>query len=247
MVIEALKDLTAPKEKTITGFDVILMVLSFFVLASLIVEAFIKISPEVAKLLRVLDTGVCMVFLYDFIVRFKAAPSKWKFMKWGWIDLVSSIPIHGLVLGQSLRIIRFFRVLRGVRSLRYLFSVLFAGRVKSAFASMLLVGIVLVSFSAIAILHFEPNAEGSNIKNASDALWWSIVTVATVGYGDKFPVTLEGRVVASVAMVAGIGLFGTLSGYITSWFMARERGGNTNDQIMEEIQKLRAEIQEFKK
>jgi len=63
----------------------------------------------------------------------------------------------------------------------------------------------------------------SNIKSAEDAIWWTIVTVTTVGYGDKYPVTTEGRVIGILVMVAGVGLFGTYTGFIASLFVGQNR------------------------
>lgn len=79
----------------------------------------------------------------------------------------------------------------------------------------------MVVFSSIAILQFEtlPN---SNIKTAGDAIWWSYVTITTVGYGDKYPVTPEGRIIAAMLMTVGVGLFGTFTAYISSWFVKAE-------------------------
>ena len=82
--------------------------------------------------------------------------------------------------------------------------------------------------------------EGSNIKTAEDALWWTIVTITTVGYGDFYPVTSLGRGVAVVLMVTGIGTFGTFTAYIASFFAETE---NTEDEkrdlrVLEEIKKL---------
>jgi voltage-gated potassium channel len=81
---------------------------------------------------------------------------------------------------------------------------------------------LLVIFSALAILQVETDPN-SNIKTAEDAIWWSYVTVTTVGYGDKFPVTTEGRIIASVLMTAGVGLFGTFTAFVSSWFLAEKK------------------------
>ena len=71
---------------------------------------------------------------------------------------------------------------------------------------------------AIGILQVEKDPN-SNIKTAEDALWWAYVTITTVGYGDKYPVTTEGRLIAVVLMTGGVGLFGTFTAYIASWFV----------------------------
>ena len=68
------------------------LVLSTYVLAALLVDTFFKLEPEVSRLLNLVDDLICMFFLYEFCVRFFRAENKLKFMKWGWIDLLSSIP-----------------------------------------------------------------------------------------------------------------------------------------------------------
>jgi voltage-gated potassium channel len=71
--------------------------------------------------------------------------------------------------------------------------------------------------------------EGANIKNGSDAVWWSIVTVATVGYGDRFPVTNEGRLIGTLMIVMGVSLFSVLTSYIATQFMARRKGSGPSE------------------
>jgi voltage-gated potassium channel len=76
----------------------------------------------------------------------------------------------------------------------------------------------MLIFGSISILQVEIVPE-SNIKTASDAIWWAFVTITTVGYGDKFPVTNEGRIIAAFLMITGVALFGTFTGFIAAWFM----------------------------
>jgi voltage-gated potassium channel len=79
--------------------------------------------------------------------------------------------------------------------------------------------IVVLFAGSAAVLHFESVAPNGNISTAHDALWWSITTITTVGYGDFFPVTTEGRVVAVLLMITGVGSFATLAGLLASVFM----------------------------
>ena len=84
-----------------------------------------------------------------------------------------------------------------------------------------LVSIVLLTIGSISILLFE-GGEGSNIKSGGDALWWAFVTITTVGYGDYYPVTAAGRVVAAILMIGGIGMFGAYTGYMANLFLAKK-------------------------
>jgi len=73
--------------------------------------------------------------------------------------------------------------------------------------------------AALSIYEAERYADGSNIQSFGDAVWWSIASVTTVGYGDKFPVTADGRVIATFLMVIGIGLFSALTALLAAWVM----------------------------
>jgi voltage-gated potassium channel len=95
---------------------------------------------------------------------------------------------------------------------------------------VLIVAAVLLFLGAWLVLLSEENAKGSNIHNYGDALWWGIVTVTTVGYGDRYPVTALGRAVAVVLMLVGIGLIGVLTATVASFFVA-EHSDDHQDQI----------------
>lgn len=95
---------------------------------------------------------------------------------------------------------------------------LFKNKAEGAFTSVSVVAVLFIIFSSIAILQVEDDPE-SNIKTAEDALWWAYTTVTTTGYGDKYPVTTEGRIVAALLMTAGVGLFGTFTAFVASWFV----------------------------
>ena len=201
-----------------TWLDMTVVVLSIYVLAMLLVAAFVPLPREVQRLLLILDDAVCVVFLWDFFVRFRKAPNKWEFMKWGWIDFISSIPTaHFLHAGRAFRLLRLLRILRAFRSMRHLIRHLYHSRVQGTFGSVILIAMILVIFSSIVILEVETHPD-SNIKTAEDAIWWSYVTITTIGYGDYYPVTTAGRLVAMVLMTAGVGLFGTFTAYVAAWF-----------------------------
>ena len=86
--------------------------------------------------------------------------------------------------------------------------------------TLLLMGILVLEFGSLEILHIEQNAPGANITSASDALWYVIVTISTVGYGDRYPVTNDGRIVGSLIIIVGVGIFGTFTGYLANLFLA---------------------------
>ena len=206
-------------DETLGYFNIIILVLTIYVLGALLVETFYVLPTETAKLLDFIDKIICLIFVVDFSVRFFKAKNKLKFMRWGWIDLISSIPVVNYFrAGRLLRLIRLLRIIRAFRSSKQLVNHVFKNKAKGTFTSVSIFAILLIIFSAIAILQVENTKEG-NIKSAEDAIWWAYVTITTVGYGDKFPVTTEGRLIAVVLMTAGVGLFGTFTAYASSWFV----------------------------
>jgi voltage-gated potassium channel len=207
------------KGNTLNYLNIIVIVLSVYVLLALIVDTTFKLPPQTSRLLELIDTSICVFFLFEFCVRFFLAKNKWKFMHWGWIDLISSIPAFPFLrLGRIFRLVKLFRILRAFRSIRHFINYLFHNRAYGAFTTISVTAIVMVIFSAIAILQVE-NSPRSNIKTAEDAIWWAWSTITAVGYGDVYPVTREGRIIASFLMIAGVALLGVFTGFVASWFL----------------------------
>lgn len=232
-------------QSKLTYLQCIILVLSIYVLAALFIQRAFALSPETNVLLDRIDFAICLVFIYDFFVRLYRADSRRSFLKWGWIDLVSSIPMFDFLRwGRLVRIIRILRILRAFRSTRILVHYLFRNRAKGTFGTVALISIVLVIFSSIAILHFEDSPE-SNIKTPSDAMWWAFVTITTVGYGDKFPLTHEGRIIAAVLMTAGVGLFGTFTAYVATFFLEAEHKQEESEikQLIKEVRGLKTKLE----
>lgn len=225
------------------------LILSVYVLIALFVENAFNLDADTSELLVMIDTMVCIVFLADFFQRLYRAPSKLQFMKWGWIDLLSSIPlVDALRYGRFVHLVRFLRILRAVRSTKLILFYLFRNRRSGTFSIVASVSVLVVIFGAIGILQFEKGLAGSNIHSAGDALWWSFVTITTVGYGDFYPVTLQGRLVAAILMTAGVGLFGTFTGLVANWFMTETEQAENNERtvVRAEIKALHQKIDELK-
>ena len=223
---------TNDKSENKLGFlNLLVIALSFYVLAALLIDTLYVLPPETKTLLNYFDYAICAFFFLEFNIRFYKAENKLKFMRWGWIDLISSIPmIDVLRVGRLVRLIRLLRIIRAFRSTKKLVDHIFRNKAQGALTSVTVIAVLLIIFSAIAILQVE-NDPNSNIKTAEDALWWAYVTITTVGYGDKFPVTTEGRIIGAVLMTGGVGLFGTFTAYVASWFvMDRKKEKNENEQ-----------------
>jgi voltage-gated potassium channel len=214
--------------------------LGVYVLLALAAETLLPLSEATDAILDEVDNGICVIFFFDFFISLYRAPNKLAYLKWGWIDLLSSIPMVDMFrAGRIARIIRILRAFRGVRSARFLADYLVHHRANGAFFAVALLSILLVLFSSIAILQFENTKEG-NIRTPQDALWWAFATVTTVGYGDKFPVTTEGRMIAAVLMTAGVGLFGSFTGLVASWILTPTKKDTEQDS---ELARLREQVE----
>ncbi|MDY0150432.1 MAG: ion transporter [Kiritimatiellia bacterium] len=234
---------------TVTVWQIVMLFLCVYVLIALFVETVFRLPPDTSDLLNRVDNLVCIVFIADFVRNLVTAKSKLGYLKWGWIDFVSSIPyLYFLRWGRLVRVVRIMRLLRGVRSTKLILQLLFANRAKGTFATVAMITFVLVVFASIAVLNFE-NTPESNIKNAPDALWWAFVTVSTVGYGDRFPVTHLGRIVAVLLMTAGVGLFGTFTAYVASLFNQQEakEDEKRDDAVIAELKAISERLDRMEK
>ena len=101
---------------------------------------------------------------------------------------------------------------------------LLRNRAGSALLSLLLMGILVLEFGSLWMLALEQSAPDANITTASDSLWYVVVTISTVGYGDQYPVTNEGRILGVGIIVIGVGIFGTFTGYLANLFLAPKPG-----------------------
>jgi voltage-gated potassium channel len=120
---------------------------------------------------------------------------------------------------EPLRFARIFQILRVIlvlRSSKRIFRELFRNRKETTLASIILLLVLLLTIGAGTILLLEHKQPGANITTGHDALWWAFVTISTVGYGDHYPVTNSGKLVASLVIICGVGVFGMISGLVTS-------------------------------
>jgi voltage-gated potassium channel len=208
------------KEEKLGFLSLFVLVLTIYVLGAILIDTIFKLPPETSRVLSIVDDIICVFFLLEFSIRFYQADNKKKFMRWGWIDLIASIPaLTYFRAGRAFRLIRLLRIVRAFRTTHNFAHHIFRNRAQGTFTTVAILAFLLIIFCSIGILQVEVDPN-SNIKTAEDALWWSYVTITTVGYGDKFPVTTEGRLIGVILMTAGVGLFGTFSGFVASWFVA---------------------------
>jgi Ion transport protein len=233
---------SAPEQRDLrnSSYEVFILLLSLLSLANIVLAAILW-SDDARDVVLVVDGVLCIVFLADFAYRLFTADSKREYFLQGggWLDLIGSLPAPGLRLARLFRVMRAWRAIRayGVRALAGDFM---RQRAQGAMYVVLLLVVVVLEYSSIGVLAAERDAETANIRSASDALWWGYVTITTVGYGDRFPVTNYGRIVGVFLLTIGVGLFATFTGFIANFFLAPR-----NEPEDGELERLRARVAEL--
>lgn len=228
----------------VTSFQVVVLLLSIFVVLSLLVEIMFKLPEEILQILLYIDVLICIVFFFDFLQQYRSAPSKLEYMKWGWLDLISCIPL--MEMNQYARVIRILRLIKTIKNISSLSHTISENRTSSSFHLMLFLSLMMMVFGSIYILYLEKGAVSANIHTASDAFWWTFVTITTVGYGDLYPVTFEGRIVAMVLITSGVGLFGSSTALLASWVLDSNKDSSTYI-LQKELDRLSQENTELKR
>jgi len=204
-----------------TSYEIFIGALSALALVNVLLLVLFISDPDLQLVLAVIDGLLSLIFLGDFLYRLKTAPSRsgYFFRQFGWADLLSCTPFPAFKLLRVFRLVRVNRLL-GVKGAHGVWRTIIRDRANSALLVLLLMGILVLEFGSIGILAVEQYARGANITDASDALWFTMVTISTVGYGDQFPVTNGGRLIGTVIIIVGVGIFGTFTGYLANLFLA---------------------------
>lgn len=240
---------TAPNNSAV--YHIFILVLTIFSLA-LMVVMLLPIDEATFALANAYDNVICIIFLVDFFRSLHKAPSKreYFFKQRGWLDLVGSIPTFGwfkysalLRLARLSRLARISRLLRN-KNKKELLDDIVQNRGQYAIYVTALIGFMVLATASIVVLQFEDTASGANITTGGDALWWAIVTITTVGYGDKYPVTAGGRITGTFVMFAGVGIIGALASILSSILIPPPPTQETQNQSPD-VSALRQEVAEM--
>lgn len=209
----------ADKQET-NGYELFIAAISVFSIVNIFL-VLLPLQEDVKNVIVIVDSGLSLAFMADFLGRLARARRKreYFFQQLGWLDLLGSLPFPGLRLFRAFRVARVARIVRRV-GLTALYVEFVRNRAASALYIVLFLCLVVVQYSSIFELVTERHAAKANITTASDAVWYVIVTITTVGYGDQYPVTNSGRIVGALTMIVGVGLFGVLTGFLANTFLA---------------------------
>ena len=202
-----------PRELKSTSYEIFIFLLSVLSLLNIFIFILPGMDPLVKGVILIMDIFITLIFFLDFLFRLFTADSKSDYVlrQYGWADLLSSLPFQATKIFRVFRVIKIVRLSRAfgsgtiVRELR-------ENRAGSALFLTIFLVIIVFEFGGSLIVAVEAADPQSNIKTAGDGVWWAFVTITTVGYGDQFPVTQNGRLVGMLTMMLGVGLFGVLTG-----------------------------------
>lgn len=252
------QETTALPKKRSNAYNIFILVLT---VVSLVIMAVMLLPLDDATigLLQFYDNLICVIFLIDFFLNLRAAPKKSDYFikDRGWLDLLGSVPSLGVTfkysgilrLARLSRLARIARLMRGENKKTLLKDVTENRSQYTALVTILLTIIVLAAASVL-VLQFESASPDGKITTGKDALWYSMVTITTVGYGDYYPVTPGGRITAMFIMVAGVGLIGVLASLLSNLLIGtppaaeEEKGPETGSvsTLESQIVALRSEV-----
>jgi hypothetical protein len=230
----------------VSPYDIFIIALTLLSIFNLFLY-YVLSSINVLYVVGIIDGLLSIVFLIDFVRRFIAAENKTQyfFRGYGWADLMASIPLPQFKLLRIFRLIKAYGLIKKA-GLRKIIQELKDNRASGALYLIFFMIVLLLEFGSIAVIAAERSDPASNIKTASDAIWWVYVTITTVGYGDRYPVTNGGRIVGMLVMLVGVGLFGVITGFLANKFLPNTDKKQPDVIAPVTLDEIRDELQEIK-
>jgi len=205
-------------------FDYIIQVLILLSIIAFTIETIPDLEVETQLFLHYFEWFCIIIFSIEYLIRIYIAENKLKFIFsfYGLIDLIAILPFYlsfGVDL-RSARILRFLRLFRLIKLVRYnralrRFNLAFK-LIKEELIMFSVVSLILIYLSAVGIYYFENAVQPESFSSIFSSLWWSVVTLTTVGYGDVVPITIGGRIFTFVILMIGLGIIAIPSGMISS-------------------------------
>ncbi len=206
------------------GYEIFIALLSVLSVFNMFLVFMPGMNVNAVNVVTTVNAFLTLLFLFDFGLRFSRAKSRsfYFFRDYGWADLLACAPI--------LRFLRLFRIFKAYRLVhkhgaRNLLDYLSRNRAESALYILIFAVVLIIQTGSFLVLLAESASPDANIRSSSDAMWWVYVTITTVGYGDRYPVTDMGRLIGMLVMTTGVGVFATFAGYIANKLLTPKDAG----------------------
>lgn len=205
-------------------FSLFIQALILLSIVSFSVETIPNLSEQTKHTLHYIELFCVIIFTLEYAARIYVAENKLKFIFsfFGLVDLVAILPFY-LTFGidlRSLRALRFLRLFRIFKLVRYnkaLHELMQAVKLaKEQIALFLFITLILIYFAAVGIYYFEHEVQPDKFTSIFDSLWWAIITLTTVGYGDVYPITVGGKIFTFFLLMIGLGIVAIPTGIISS-------------------------------
>jgi voltage-gated potassium channel len=239
------------------AMDLLMAILSLVSVGLVSARWFGVATPQTMQLFYDIDSLICYIFLAHFAYGWLRATDRWFFLKANWFYLPGSLPmVESLRWARLIQLWRVYQLLRNQPDLLAMFR---RERNETTLSGILLLFFLLLGVGSGVMFWIEAGHPGSQIETPYDAFWWTLVTLSTVGYGDLVPKTEQGRFVASLLILFGVGLYAAVSGFMASLFLQPGHGEKREEelrfkqlqtqqtQMLAELQSLRDEIRQLKR
>ncbi len=211
------------REQLDFGYEIFIAAISILSVFNMVLSYIPGVVLDAVNVIYIINAVLTLLFIYDFGLRLATAPSRSSYFirGYGWADLLAILPMF--------RIFRLFRIYKAYRVVHtygagYIATYLSRNRAQSALYILVLMVILIIESGAFLVLQAEHASASANIITATDAIWWAYVSITTVGYGDRYPVTTTGRLVGILVLTTGVAVFATFAGLISSKLLAPPEG-----------------------
>ena len=206
------------------AFDLFIQFLIILSLISFCLETLPDLSPQIRRILAYTEIITVLIFTIEYLLRIFVAENKLRFIFsfYGLIDLLAVLPFY-VATGLDLRSIRIFRLFRLFRLLKFFRYTRAIERFQKAFVLIreelilfFMACIFLIFIASVGIYYFEREAQPEVFKSIFHCMWWAVVTLTTVGYGDVYPITVGGKVFTFLILMVGLGIIAVPAGLVAS-------------------------------
>ncbi|HYG00551.1 MAG TPA: ion channel [Candidatus Saccharimonadales bacterium] len=197
------------------NFEIFIVTVTSFSILLVLIQYFYNPIGEALVAIFLFDIAVSLILGIDLFLRARESKKPLKYLLKHVYEIPAIIPIYAIfvldgetIFGAGLKSLRFIHIFKLIHTLSRI--VIIFDEIKDRLVFIIFLSVSTVTAGALGVYVVERNAPNATITNLGDAFWWAIVTVTTVGYGDIYPVTFEGRMIAIVVMIVGVAILGIL-------------------------------------